>query len=105
MPRDLVVSNIPVSIVSNDDDITIESRSKNVTIGHTTHALRPKQLCRIIMHTTQQIGEYKAMNNPYSAYVVNALRKARNDMVSDLETNFSIGHRIGNNGQSIFYYL
>lgn len=82
-----------------------DDRRKAITISGKTHQLDPKQLCRIIMHTTQQIGEYKAMNNPYSAYVVNALRKARNDMVSDLETNFGIGHQIAENGRSVFYYL
>jgi hypothetical protein len=83
----------------------VQIRKKAIAISGKVHQLDPKQLCRIIMHTTQQIGEYKAMNNPYSAYVVNALRKARNDMVSDLETNFNIGHRVGENGKSIFYYL
>lgn len=82
-----------------------DTRRKVVAISGKLHQLDPKQLCRIIMHTCQQIGEYKAMNNPYSSYIVSALRKARNDMTSDLEANFNIGHRVGENGKSIFYYL
>jgi hypothetical protein len=100
------IEDFPASpIQPRQQPVVQDNRRKAIVISGKSHTLDPKQLCRIIMHTTQQIGEYKAMNNPYSAYVVNALRKARNDMVSDLEVNFNIGHRIGDNGKSIFYYL
>ncbi len=58
----------------------------------------------MIKQVTQTIGEYKDRDNPYSGYVIGALRKARSDMVTDLESHFNIHWEIDeHSGKSIFY--
>ena len=66
--------------------------------------LDPELLMRMIRRVTQNIGEYNDVDNVYAKYIVPALRKARGDMVSDLETHFRIHWRLDEQGRSDFYY-
>ena len=59
-------------------------------------------IIRLVKRVTQQIGEYRDADSAYSHYVIPALRKARSDMLSDLEKHFHIKWRLVN-GQSEFY--
>ena len=82
----------------------VQVRAKPLKIAGKTYNVDPRQLIRMIKQVTQTIGEYKDKDNPYGSYVVGALRKARSDMVSDLEHHFSIHWEIDEaSGRSIFY--
>jgi len=82
----------------------VQVRPKSLKIGGKVYEVDPRQLIRMIKQVTQTIGEYKDRENPYAGYVIGALRKARNDMVSDLETHFNIQWEIDeHSGRSIFY--
>lgn len=96
----------------NKNDITVRQdrrtmvkvRSKSVKIDGKVYEIDPKELIRMIKQVTQTIGEYKNRDNPYASYVIGALRKARNDMVSDLEHHFKINWEIDEEtGKSVFY--
>ena len=60
-------------------------------------------LCAAIKHVTQTIGEYKRRSNAFATYVIPALRKARRDMVADLEQYFGIHYEVDENGRSRFF--
>ena len=77
-------------------------RTNTIIIGGEPFDIDPEALMRMVKQITQQIGEYKSMNNTYTRYVVPALRKARSDMISDLEHHFHIKWRLDSNGQSVF---
>lgn len=84
--------------------MTVLVRPKSVMISGKKHEIDPYQLMRMIKRVTQTIGEYNKVDGPYAAYIVTALRKARGDMVSDLEHHFRIHWQIDQNtGQSVFY--
>jgi hypothetical protein len=78
-------------------------RPKSITVGGATFQVDADMLMRMVKQITQQIGEYKDMDNIYSRYVIPALRKARSDMVSDLERHFAIKWELDRQGQSVFY--
>jgi hypothetical protein len=92
------------SIIVKRETFPIKLDNKKViTISGKEHKVDPRQLIRMIKNITQTIGEYKSQDNPYSAYVTSALRKARNDIASDLENSFSIHFSIDENtGKSQF---
>lgn len=106
-------SGVPAPIPQGGNDITITNGiggqpvrvyPKVVKVAGKAFNLDPSQLIRMIRNVTQTIGEYKQMDNPYSAYIVNSLRKARADMVSDLETHFHINWRIDETtGKCLFW--
>ena len=82
----------------------ISVRSKSLKISGKDYDIDPHQLMRMIRQVTQTIGEYKNRDNPYASYVIGALRKARSDMVSDLEHHFHIHWEIDeSNGRCTFY--
>lgn len=82
----------------------VQVRAKPIKIAGKTYNIDPRQLIRMIKQVTQTIGEYKDKDNPYANYVIGALRKARSDMVSDLEQHFGINWEIDEaSGRSIFY--
>ena len=82
----------------------VQVRSKALKIDGKVYNVDPRQLIRMIKQVTQTIGEYKSKDNPYSGYVIGALRKARSDMVSDLEHHFNILWEIDEaTGRSVFY--
>jgi|SRR5581483_9031980 len=101
---------------ANDSDIVIKSknsitqkstsiisRQKRVIINGEKHEVDAYQLMRFIKRITQTIGEYKNTDVPFAAYVIPALRKARGDMASTLETHFNIHWQINDNGESEFF--
>lgn len=82
----------------------VEFRSKSLKIDGKLYKVNVKQLIRMIRYVTQTIGEYKNQDNPYASYVISALRKARANMVADLENHFNITWEIDEaTGRSIFY--
>lgn len=82
----------------------IQVRSKVLKISGKNHTVDPYQLMRMIKQTTQTIGEYKERDNPYASYIIAALRKARGDIASDLESHFRIHWEIDQmSGNSVFY--
>jgi len=82
----------------------IVSTKKPITICGSTHRVDHESLIRMVRQVTQTIGEYNGQDTPYAAYIVGALRKARADMVSDLERYFGVHWRIDEaTGKSIFY--
>jgi hypothetical protein len=90
--------------LSGSRGAVVQVRSKSLKISGEVYEVDPRTLIRMIKQVTQTIGEYKDKNNPYAAYVVSALRKARSDMVSDLEHHFRINWEIDEaTGKSIFY--
>lgn len=91
-------------IASRPQGSVVQVRPKSLKIGGKVYNVDPHQLIRMIKQVTQTIGEYKDKDNPYAGYVVGALRKARADMVSDLEHHFNIHWQIDEaSGRSIFY--
>ena len=82
----------------------VQVRSKEVMIAGVKRRVDPYQLIRCIRRVTQNIGEYKMMEDIYSAIIIGALRKGRGDLVSILENEFSIHWQIEENtGASSFY--
>lgn len=82
----------------------IKVMPKEIKIGRELHQIDPQQLMRMVRRVTQDIGSYKSFDGPYAAIVLAALRKARGDMVSLLETHFRITWHINEDGDSIFQY-
>src|SRR5690348_13248525 len=68
----------------------IKSVKKNIVINKENHVVDAYVLIRMIRNITQQIGEYKNVDHTYAAYVIPSLRKARNDIASDLVKHFGI---------------
>jgi hypothetical protein len=82
----------------------VEPRPKSLKIAGKVHKVDYQQLIRMVKQVTQTIGEYKDRDNPYASYVIGSLRKARADMVSDLESHFGINWEINEKtGKSVFY--
>lgn len=93
-----------VIIFQGKKQSVVQVRPKTLTVAGKKYNIDPHQLIRMIKQVTQTIGEYKDQENPYSAYVVGAMRKARSDMVSDLEHHFGIHWQIDEvTGKSVFY--
>ncbi len=83
---------------------SLVSRRKLVTVAGKQHELDHEALIRMVRQVTQTIGEYASQETTYAAYIANALRKARADMVSDLEHYFGVHWRIDEaTGKSVFY--
>ncbi len=83
---------------------SLASRRKLVTVAGKQHELDHEALIRMVRQVTQTIGEYAGQETTYAAYIANALRKARADMVSDLEHYFGVHWRIDEaTGKSVFY--
>jgi hypothetical protein len=106
--NDIVVYKAPTSkggiTLSPRRGELVQVRPKSLKIDGKVFQVDPKELIRMIKQVTQTIGEYKNRDNPYASYVIGALRKARNDMVSDLEHHFKIHWEIDEEtGRSIFY--
>jgi hypothetical protein len=80
----------------------VQVRSKQVVIGGKRIDIDPYQLIRLIKRVTQNIGEYKDLDDAYSTIVCGALRKARGDLVNILECEFHIHWQV-ENGKSIFF--
>ena len=85
--------------------VPVKSHSKEVCVNGKYFNMNPLELIRMVRNTTQQIGSHKVANNANSAYMVQSLRLARNQMVSDLENHFGISHVIDDHGKSLFYKL
>lgn len=101
---------IPPPLPDNDIVVTagiggpvVHVSTKIVKINGRSYRMDPAQLIRMIKTVTQTIGEYKNMDNPNAAYIINAMRKGRSDMVSDLESHFRIHWKIDENGNSFFW--
>jgi hypothetical protein len=80
----------------------VRSPKKEIMINKEKHQVDAYQLIRMIRNVTQQIGEYKNVEHTYAAYVIPSLRKARNDMASDLVKHFGI-HWSLEDGNSVFW--
>jgi len=85
--------------------IEVKETPKAISINGEEHNLNALELARMIRNVTQQIGHHKKAGNAYSSYMLHSLRTMRNQMVSDLEHHFRIGHVIDGSGKSIFYKL
>jgi len=83
--------------------VEVPASCRVIKVGGELFQIDPAQLMRMIKQITQTIGEYKAMENAYGRYIIPALRKARSDMVSDLENNFGIHWEIDASGSSRFF--
>lgn len=80
------------------------AKKRPVTVAGKQYQLDYESLVRMVRQVTQTIGEYNGQESAYAAYVVAALRKARADMVSDLEHYFGVHWRIDEaTGKSVFY--
>lgn len=67
--------------------------------------VHPEELMRIIKNITQTIGEYKNQGNMHASYAIPALRKARSQVVADLEKHFKITWQANSDGKSEFFPL
>jgi len=85
--------------------IEVREKPKSVSIAGEIHKVNALELARMIKNVTQQIGYHKRSDNAYSSYMLNSLRTMRNQMISDLEHYFRIGHVISESGKSVFYKL
>ncbi len=82
----------------------VQFKSKELVIAGKKTKTNPQQLIRCIKRITQNIGEYKGVEDVYANVVVTALRKARGDLVSILESEFHINWQINpDTGESVFY--
>ncbi|MDE2104738.1 MAG: hypothetical protein KGL39_46305 [Patescibacteria group bacterium] len=82
----------------------IQSSKKTISVAGHPFRVDHESLIRMIRQVTQTIGEYREQDTPYAAYIVNALRKARADMASDLEHFFGVHWRIDEGtGKLVFY--
>ena len=85
--------------------VEIKETPKSLTINGEEHQLNAIELARMVRNVTQQIGHHKKCGSAYSSYMLHSLRTMRNEMVSDLEHHFRIGHVIDDSGKSVFYKL
>ena len=93
-----------VALAANGVPSLIRSQKKSVSIAGQTFNTDHEALIGMIRQVTQTIGEYTEQSTLYASYMVRSLRKARADMVSDLETHFGIHWRIDEEtGKSVFY--
>lgn len=96
----------PITVAAGNGSLAtpITSTRKTVVVAGEQHKMDHEALIRMIRQLTQTIGEYRGQETPYAAYIVNALRKVRADMASDLEHYFSVHWRIDDaTGKSVFY--
>lgn len=100
--KDLIKTSNSKDIAVPFGGTNVTFRSKKITINGKSFEIDPRSLIRMIKQTTQSIGEYKDQDNPYSAFIISALRKTRADMVSALENKFGIYWQIGTSGESVF---
>lgn len=93
-----------VPLVRQAPQAAIQIRSKQVALGGRRIDVDPYQLIRVIKRVTQNIGEYKDLEDVYSTIICGALRKARGDLVNILESQFHIHWEVdATTGKSIFY--
>jgi len=85
--------------------IEIQETPRPVVVNGEEFHLNALELARMVRNVTQQIGQHKHTGNAYSSYMLHSLRTMRNQMVSDLEHHFRIGHVIDGSGKSVFYKL
>ena len=105
-------SNVPV-VVSATESITVTNgarggqivrvRAREMSICGNKRMVDPYELMRMIKNVTQTIGEYKDSDNAFGDFVVTAMRKARQDMVSRLSETFHIHWGIDDNGKTYFF--
>ncbi len=100
----IIVQDDTDIIIQRTHGVVIQERPKTLMVNGAKCKLTYIQLIRMIKQVTQTIGEYKDMDNPSSQYMIPGARKARADMVADLESNFGIHWIIDEKtGKSIFY--
>jgi len=78
-------------------------RRREITIADKKYEADPHDLITMIRTVTQQIGDYKQQDNLLAKYMMDALRKARSAMVSDLQ-KFGIHWEVDKaTGESVFW--
>lgn len=88
------------------DGLRVRCKQEIVNVNGKKFEADPRELIRIVKSITMTIGEYKSQGNLQAEYVIPALRKARSQVVSDLETHFRITWRINDQtGKSEFMQL
>ena len=96
--------NSDIVIHKKDNGAIVQIRTKEIAINGEKRKVDPYQLIRMVRRITQEIGSYKMDNNIAAEFMIRALRKARGDIVSMLEEEFSIKWQINEeNGKSTFY--
>lgn len=106
MPTVSAKPSLPTSTVVENRGpmVQLQPGVELVKIDGTDFEVDAAQLIRMVRQVTQTIGEYKRVENAYGSYVIPALRKARSDIVSDLENTFGVHWEIDKStGQSIFF--
>jgi len=109
--NDLVTDNDTDIVIHKGNPIAkkpanalVQVRSKELMIAGQKRKVDPYQLIRMIKRVTQNIGEYKDSDDVYSALICGALRKARGDLVTILESEFHIHWQINQDtGESVFF--
>ena len=94
-PRTLVVKQRPRELV--------QYQTKRVVIDKESYRIDAYALMQMIKKITQEIGEYKDSENPFSAYLISGLRKTRATIVQDLNTHFNIKWSLDDRGNSNFF--
>ncbi len=78
--------------------------SKEIVIGKYAYHIDGYQLMNMIRRITQQIGEFNQnTDDPYAAYMTNALRNGRTEMANALQHHFKIYFSL-ENGISTFKF-
>lgn len=104
----ILPENKSISIRNNGDisipfgNTNLIFKSKIVNIGGRKYNIDPRELMNLIRQLTRQVGEYKNQDNPYSASLLPAIRKARDNAVSQLATSFRIQWVLDREGNSVF---
>jgi hypothetical protein len=80
----------------------IKSKRVSVVIAGKKHNVTREEIAREIKYITQTIGEYKDQSSIMSDIMVGALRKARADLVSLLETKFNVSWQLIDNQSEFF---
>jgi len=98
-----LMPQLPVNAVEDRGHmVSVRSEPREVAIDGEKFQIDAPTLMRIVRHLTQSIGEYKRRDHIYARYVIPALRKARGDVVSDLEKHFGIKWEL-KDGRSVFF--
>src|SRR5271169_2704997 len=58
----------------------VQVRRKSIVIGGKKFNVDPHALMRMVMQVTQEIGEYKDLENPMALYSITGLRRVRQDI-------------------------
>lgn len=99
-----IVEKKTTDLILKRNGSIVQVRTKELIIAGKKQKVDPHQLIRMIKRVTQNIGEYKSCEDVYSSVIVTALRKARGDLVSILETEFNIHWEINQDtGESNFF--